>query len=461
MEQKYIIALEIGSSKLRGAVGQLDSSGTLSVKAVEEEQLIDSVRYGCIQNVAEVSNRIQAIISRLESRIPGHRVTGVYVGVGGKSTMATRAEFERQLPLEREITKEMVEQINEEAYGTIYNERDVISVTPREYRIDRSVVARPVGTYGRSIQATLNLITCRSQIKRNLNQVLSEKLHLNVNGYIVRQLAQADLVLSSDEKRLGCMLVDFGAETTTVSIYKNGALQYLATLPLGSRNITRDITSLNHLEERAEQLKLAGGNADPANTTTFTPDGIDYTEINNYVTARAGEIIANINEQIKYAGFTGRQLPAGIIVVGNGAKLRGFNSRLEAFTKMKVRAGMPVVMIRIGDPRIHTAEAVDVISVLYAATLDPMMRACTIAVIPKEEDTPKAETQPDNSNDDDDDFGVDEDDDMDIDDEDDEIREKPRRPSRPGIFTRAIDKMKNRVTQILTETDDDDNDDLD
>ena len=90
-----------------------------------------------------------------------------------------------------------------------------------------------------------------------------------------------------------------------------------------------------------------------------------------------------------------------------------------------------------------------------------MMRACTIAVIPKEDDTPKAETQPDNSNDDDDDFGVDEDDDMDIDDEDDEIREKPRRPSRPGIFTRAIDKMKNRVTQILTETDDDDNDDLD
>ena len=46
MEQKYIIALEVGSSKIRGALGVTDGSGILTVKAVEEERLVDSVRHG-------------------------------------------------------------------------------------------------------------------------------------------------------------------------------------------------------------------------------------------------------------------------------------------------------------------------------------------------------------------------------------------------------------------------------
>ena len=53
----------------------------------------------------------------------------------------------------------------------------------------------------------------------------------------------------------------FGAETTTVSIYKNDVLIYLATIPVGSRNITKDITALNILEERAEEIKKSVGNA--------------------------------------------------------------------------------------------------------------------------------------------------------------------------------------------------------
>lgn len=88
--------------------------------------------------------------------------------------------------------------------------------------------------------------------------VCDERLRLSVNDIFVRPLVEADLVLYPEEKRQGCMLVDFGADTTTVSIYKNGVLNYLSTIPMGSRNITRDITALNYLEERAEELKIEG-----------------------------------------------------------------------------------------------------------------------------------------------------------------------------------------------------------
>lgn len=373
-EEKYIVALEVGSSKIKGAVGVVDPAGTLTVKAVEEEKLVDSVRYGCVRNVAEVSRAIRAIIDRLELRESPRKIEGVYLAVGGRSLLSSVIDVERRLPTEMEITGEMIDDIFSEALSQPLHERAVIDVTPREFRVNGSPANRPVGNYGSSIVASLNLISCRAQLINNLRLVVEDRLHLKIRDIFVRQLIEGDLVLSNDEKRLGCMLVDFGAETTTVSIYKNGALQYLQTIPLGSRNITIDITSLNHLEERAEELKISGGNAltgaDSAQNPTAAFSGSDFTEINHYVAARAGEIIANINEQMNLAGFKPETLPAGIIVVGQGARLNGFNRRLEKMTKTKVRVGMPGGRIRLADSHIQPGDAVDVISLLAAASRD-------------------------------------------------------------------------------------------
>lgn len=369
MEEKYIVALEIGSSKIKGAVGTVDSTGALSVKDVEEERLLDGVRYGCIRNVVETANAIRNVISRLEQRESHRKVSGVYVSVGGRSLTAQTVEIERHLPNYTEITMDMITDIINDALGQSLHERTIVSVTPREFLIDNTPTDRPVGMMGSHITARLNIISCRSQLMRNLNNVLDERLQLKIHDIYVRQLAEADLVLSSEEKRLGCMLVDFGAETTTVSIYKNGALEYLATIPLGSRNITRDITALNHLEERAEELKIMGGNALPTteHPTAYNQSATDYTAVNNYVAARAGEIILNINEQLKYAGYDANKLPAGIVMVGKGTKLNGFSQRLESITDMKTRVGAPHTRIRINDGRIRNADAVDVISILAAA----------------------------------------------------------------------------------------------
>lgn len=378
MEEKYIVALEIGSSKIKGAVGAVDAGGALSVKAVEEEKLADGVRYGCIRNVVETAAAIRNVISRLEQREPGRSVTGIYVSIGGRSLMSQSIEIERRLPSEMEITNELITDMTGEALNYQLHERTIVAVEPREFRVDNTATARAVGMFGSHVSARLNLISCRTQLMRNLNHVLDERLHLTVNDIFVRQLAEADLVLFTEEKRQGCMLVDFGAETTTVSIYKNGVLVYLATIPMGSRNITRDITALNYLEERAEELKISGGNAlsTPEIVPAATGGAVDFGQINNYVAARAGEIIANINEQIKYAGLTPDKLPAGIILIGRGSKLNGFDRRLENLTTLKVRFGIPGNRIRILDGRANGSDHVDVISILTQAARSRDIREC-------------------------------------------------------------------------------------
>lgn len=97
-------------------------------------------------------------------------------------------------------------------------------------------------------------------------------------------------------------------------------------------------------------------------------DSINFDQVNKCVSARAAEIIANIKEQLKQSGFTGQQLARGIIVVGRGAFLSGFNDRLAKETGMNVRSGsISTAEVRISDVRISPVDCVDVLSILREA----------------------------------------------------------------------------------------------
>lgn len=373
MPERYIVAIEIGSSKIRGAVAVADEAGMVDVIAAEEEKIIDSVRYGCIQNV-DVSNAISRVCERLEAypRLKDATITGVYVGLGGKTLSSRIVEVSTVLPAEMEITPQLVNDLKAKAEAMIDDTRDVVDVVPVRFTVDNKVQNNPVGSYGQQLGARMAVISCMPQIKRMLRRVLGERLDLGINGYIVRPLAEAAMSLTDDERRLGCMFVDFGAETTTVSIYKNGAPVYLVTLPMGSRNITIDLTSLNYIEERAEEIKRISGNAMPREGVSRPgADGIDYTEVNNYVHARAAEIVQNILAHIEYAGLKSSDLPGGIVIVGGGTRLRGFNDLLGKQGKMKVRMGSVQGPVRISDGAIHPADTLDVISLLLAASKLP------------------------------------------------------------------------------------------
>lgn len=371
-QDSYIVAFEIGSSKIRGAVGIVDRSGVVDVVATEEEKLIDKVRYGCIENT-EVSNALLRVVERLEAypRVAPRTITGAYVALGGRSLMSRRETVEINLPNETEITRPIINELMQKAAAKVDPERDVVDVVPVRFMVDGKVQANPVGTYGTCLGAQMTVISCAPKIKRMLRRVISDRAQFDIVGYVNRTLAEADMVLTDEERHVGCMLVDFGAETTSVAIYKNGSAIYEATLPIGSRNITFDLTTLNYTEQRAEEIKRVSGNAMPQDATRRKGTGnesVDYTEINNYVHARADEIIANIMAQLEYAEVTENDIQKGIVVVGGGARLRGFNELLAQVSNLSVRQGAPNASVRISDGSIHGTDAIDVISILVDAS---------------------------------------------------------------------------------------------
>lgn len=322
---QYIVAIEIGSSKTVGAVAEKRSNGQLVVVGIESEPTLNFVRYGCIQNVESTKASINRILLKLSNRIDGD-ISSVYVGVSGRSIHSMPTEVQHSLNTEQAITQSLLDNIKSDATRNSLNNYDTIDVIPRSYTIDKIEIRNPVGSFGTDIKARLNLIVAKPSLLMNLKRAFTQQTQ--IKGLITTAVAVADAVLTADERSLGCMLVDMGAETTTVSIYRNDALVYLVTIPLGGRNLTRDITALGIREENAEKIKRNLANPLKPSADPVTIDNIRSSDASNYILARTGEIIANITAQVSNAGMSLNDIHS-IVLVGGGAMLKGLDQEIS------------------------------------------------------------------------------------------------------------------------------------
>ena len=371
---QYIVALEIGSSKIVGAIAEKNLSGYVQVNHLEVEKLINSVRYGCVQNVENTKGAINTILKKLENRVNG-TIESVYVGLSGRSLHSEPTEVNHNLDATVPITNDVLERIVNDAGKDPIKNYETIEVVPRTYYVDKNETKSPSGQFGSNINIKLNLIVAKPNLKLNLDRVMTGGAR--VKDYMVTPLVVADEILEPSEKSLGCMLVDIGAETTTVSIYKDGALVYLTTLPLGGRNITRDITiGLNVLEDTAERVKKNINNPLDKNVDRISIEGVNSMDAANYIVARTGEIIANIKQQIQYAGVKAVDLH-NIVLIGGGAQLPGIARRIEDEIKLRVRLGSFPQGINILDHNINRAEYIQLFSLLSkAASNMPANQSC-------------------------------------------------------------------------------------
>ena len=364
-KNQYIVALEIGSSKIVGAIAEKTSAGYLSVRHLQEERHLNSVRYGIVQNVENMKSSINRILKNLEGMIDG-RVTQVYLGVSGRSLHSIVSEVNRSVGSTEAITRELIDRIIKDATSTPIRNYDTVDIVPRAYYVDKVETPNPVGQFGSSIKIKVNLIVAKPSLKLNLNRLMT--FGIPAKDYIVTPLAVADQILNESERELGCMLVDMGAETTTVSIYKNKSLIYLNTLPMGGRNLTRDVMiGTQAVEDVAENVKKNINNPlDPVNADNVVIEGVNAREAANYISARTGEIIANVNQQLADAGVSSDEIKS-IVLIGGCAHLNGLKQKLEETLKITVRMGQNPPTLNILNSDINRLEYIEVFSLLAVA----------------------------------------------------------------------------------------------
>ena len=367
MEPKTVVALEIASSKIKGAVGSIESDGRLTVLAVEETPAINNVRYGRVQNIREVSDALADIIGRLEAsrNVTPAKISGAIVAVGGRSVMGAPTTASLRFQRECEITDSLVQRLIFEATRDYVGERSIIDTLPRMFYVNNTAVKKAVGNFAETLRGDFTMVTCGKETRQNLERLKFGKIEPDHIHYRLRATAIADFVLSSDEKQVGCMLVDFGAGTCTVSVYREGALCFLSTIPMGSRLITLDIMAgLGVTEEAAENFKTTLATLGDKHGT-----GVNAVEIDGYVRARAGEIAANILNQLTVSGMADNI--SKIVLTGGGAKLPEFATVLSNQAKLPVRVADMSGDVVFRTPGRNNSDNIDIVALLWAARTFP------------------------------------------------------------------------------------------
>ena len=433
-KNQHIVALEIGSSKIVGAIAEKTSAGYLSVRHLQEERHLNSVRYGIVQNVENIKTSINRILKNLEGMIDG-RVTQVYLGVSGRSLHSIVSEVNRSVGSTEAITHELIDRIIKDATSTPIRNHDTIDIVPRAYYVDKVETPNPVGQFGSSIKIKVNLIVAKPNLKLNLNRLMT--FGVPAKDYIVTPLAVADQILNDSDRELGCMLVDMGAETTTVAIYKNKALIYLNTLPLGGRNLTRDVMiGTQAVEDTAENVKKnINFPLDPVNTDNVVIEGVNAREAANYISARTGEIIANINQQLADAGVSSDEIKS-IVLIGGCAHMNGLKQKIEDTLKIKVRMGQNPPSLNILNSDINRMEYIEVFSLLAAAAelIEPGETCLELNSITSGPDFPVRDPEPEP-----------------------EENDKPERQGKKKPKPNKLKSWRDRLINLISE--DEDNDD--
>lgn len=346
---KLIATIDIGSSKIVAAAGKKDLHKIISVVAIEKEDSENSVRRGCVYNVDETSKKIGSLIQKLNHKLKD-KIEKIYVGTGGQSLRTEVYSVVEEGAESMLVTHRILDSLKEKCLAYVPEFADILDIVSPEYFLDGKSETNPIGVNCKKIEVKYQLILGRPSIKRNLYNCITEKNNIKIAGYIISPLATAQVVLTDSEKNLGCVLVEFGAGVTYLSIYKSGLLKYMVTIPLGGNVITRDICDLNILEKDAEDLKIKYGsalvdagndeNASPAaikiSNSSYNSMEIDVEKLNDIIEARANEIIANIIHQIDISSFS-NSLGSGIVITGGGACLKNLAESIEQQAKQKVR----------------------------------------------------------------------------------------------------------------------------
>jgi len=340
--KEFIVAIELGSSKMTGIAGQKNLDGSINVLAVVKESSSSFIKKGVVYNIDKTAQCLTSIIKKLENQLKTE-ITQVYVGVGGQSIRGVRNIIAKDLPSETIVTQDMVIELMDANRNMTYQDQEILDAAVQEYKVGSQLQLDPVGIQATRLEGNFLNILERKAFYKNLNKCF-ETAGIRVAEMYLAPLALADSVLTEAEKRSGCVLVDLGADTTTVSVYSKNILRHLAVIPLGGNNITKDIATLQMEESDAERMKLKYASAftdnnDIDNDLKYSIDTerqIESRKFIEIVEGRLEEIVENVWFQVPSEFYD--KLLGGIILTGGGSNMKNIERAFANHTHVdKIR----------------------------------------------------------------------------------------------------------------------------
>jgi cell division protein FtsA len=348
----YVVAIDLGTTKIVALVGKLESNGRLKIVA-HSKTVSTGVKRGMVQNIDETVKAIEAVVADVKRKAEID-FSEVYVGIAGQHIKGIKNRGLINLETyDSEVSKEDVRRLIDDMYKIPLEPGDkILHVLPQNFIVDNEVgIKNPVGISGRRLEGNFHIVVGQIAAMKNIEKCI-ERAGLTVNELMLEPLASARAVLTEDEMEAGVALVDIGGGTTDLAIFHEGIVRHTAVIPFGGNVVTDDIKKgCSILQRQAEQLKVQFGSAigDTAPSDKIVtipgisgrePKEIKFSTLAHIIQCRMEEIIDHLAYQIANSGY-GDMLNAGIVITGGGSQLKDLSQLFTLHTGYDVRIGKP------------------------------------------------------------------------------------------------------------------------
>ena len=167
--KEFIVAIELGSSKMTGIAGQKNLDGSINVLAVVKEDSSSFIRKGVVYNIDKTAQCLTSIVKKLENQLKTE-VLQVYVGVGGQSIRSVKNVIAKDLPVETIITQDMVIELMDANRNMVYQDQEILDAAAQEYKVGSQFQLDPVGIQANRLEGNFLNILERKAFYKNLNK---------------------------------------------------------------------------------------------------------------------------------------------------------------------------------------------------------------------------------------------------------------------------------------------------
>ncbi|MET0310273.1 MAG: cell division protein FtsA [Sphingomonas sp.] len=375
-----ITALDVGSSKVSALIAQKGDNGELVVLGTGQRES-RGVKRGYVADMHATEIAIREAVEQAE-RIAGTNIEDVWVSFSAGGLISDIVKLEADLGGHRVEQGDIDELLKAGRDAIDPQGKMVLHAQPTRYTVDGLAgVKRPLGLHADRLGVDIHVVSTDGSPVRNLDLCV-RSAHLEVRSIIAAPVATGLACLTDEERELGVALVEIGAAVTNVSVFCQGVLAGLASIPMGSADITDDIASaFGTPRSWAERTKCFHGSANLSprdnhemiDVVLAIPDDsaegprITKAALNAVIRQRLERLMAEIQKELKKLGF---QDPIGrqIVLTGGGAELKGIADYAQQSLGSAVRVGRPKGLAAL--PEAHSGPAFSTLAGLarFAAT---------------------------------------------------------------------------------------------
>jgi cell division protein FtsA len=377
-KERHIVALDIGSTKTCALVAEQDDDGGLKFAALGAAES-KGWRKGQIVNLDLAVSSIRRAVEEAET-IVSVPVESAIIGVAGGHVRGVNSRGGITVGSKpRDIQRDDVRRAIEAARGvTLPEDREVLHVLPQEFFLDgHDNIRDAIGMVGQRLEANVHIVTASGSATQNIVTAVN-RAGVRVDDTVLEPMASAEACLTQDERELGVCLLDIGGGTTELIGYASGVVRHTAAIPVGGDHFTNDLAvGLRTPIPEAEKIKrehacafrdlVVGDLAiEIASVGDRPPRTVFARMLSEIVEPRAQELLMLVRDELRRGGLES-QIPAGIVMTGGGARLRGLTELAERVFNLPVRVAVPRGLAEMSEEVSQPEYATAVGLVLYGA----------------------------------------------------------------------------------------------